>query len=65
MTFLPLNYSHGPGPVYAAAARSVVQSTRGVVADAESESAISDVQEAGAHDRYRVASERAAEATER
>ena len=49
----------------AAETQIVVQSTRAGVADAESESAIADVQVAEAHDRYRAESDRAAEATER
>ena len=45
----------------AAAARLVVQSTRAGLADAESDVAMADVDEVGAHDRYRNASNRAAE----
>jgi hypothetical protein len=44
----------------AAAARLVVQTTRSGMADAESDVAMADVDEAEAHDRYRNASNRAA-----
>ena len=43
----------------AAAARLVVQSTRDHSADAESDLALADVEEAEAHDRYREALDRA------